>query len=278
MQWGIRRCLGLLTVIGALGLVSTNAQEREEKQGDAAKPATVIIKIVSDAKLTIDKEATYQTGSTRKFNTPPLKPGVRYYYDAVAVWEPNNYTKITRKRRIYVEAGKQVEVDLTKEDPNIKDDIVVRYVPTPMPVVEAMLKLADVKEGDVVYDLGCGDGRIPITAVAKFKAKRGVGVDIDPERIKDSNENAKKEKVEHLVEFRQEDVLKIKDLNDASVVTLYMGDDLNRQLRPTLEKLKPGSRIVSHRFLIGDWKPDRTEELEVNGVKFKLHLWVIKGQ
>ncbi|MFO0841205.1 MAG: TIGR03000 domain-containing protein [Gemmataceae bacterium] len=268
-----------VVMVALVAVPAVRAQEKEKEKGaaEAGKAASVIIKVVSDATLTVDGEATTQTGGTRKFVTPPLKPGVKYFYNAVAVWEPNNYTKITRKRKIIVEAGKDVEVDFTVEDPDQKDDIVVRYVPTPQAVVDAMLKLGSVGKDDVVYDLGCGDGRIVITAVSKFGAKRGVGVDIDPERIKDSNANAKKEMVGGKVEFRQEDVLKIKDINDASVVMLYMGDDLNKQLRPTLEKLRPGSRVVSHRFLIGDWSPDKTEELTVNGVKFKIHLWTIKG-
>src|SRR5438046_9379949 len=125
-----------------------------------------------------------------------------------------------------------------------------------------MLRLANVGKDDLVYDLGCGDGRLVITAVEKFQAQRGVGVDIDPERIKDSNANAQKSRVQGKVEFRQGDVLEINDLADASVVMLYMGNDLNLRLRPILQKtLKPGSRIVSHRFLMGDWKPLKTETI-----------------
>ena len=139
-----------------------------------------------------------------------------------------------------------------------------------------MLEMAKVTKGDIVYDLGCGDGRIPVTAVSKFGAKRGVGIDIDPERIKDSKETAKEAKVEDKVEFRQQDVFKVTDLDKATVVTLYMGADLNRQLEPTLRKLKPGTRIVSHRFPIGTWKPDKTEKMEVSGEEFELHIWTIK--
>lgn len=278
--------MGYVLIAGALLLTQAlpaqdakGEKKADEKKTEApAQPATVIFKVHPEATLTIDGEATGQTGSERKFTTPPLKPGVKYYYNAVATWEPNNYTKITRSRKVTVQAGKEVDVDMRKEDPDQPDKIVVRYVPTPQAVVDAMLKMGKVGKDDVVYDLGCGDGRIPVTAVKEFKAKRGIGVDLDPQRIKESNENAKRAGVEDKVEFRVADVLKLADLGDASVVTLYMGDDLNRQLRPLLIKaLKPGSRIVSHRFLIGDWKPEKTEELTVNGVNFKLHLWTIKG-
>jgi uncharacterized protein (TIGR03000 family) len=251
----------------------------EKKAEEKEQPATVVFRLYPDAVLTIDGERTRQTGAERKFKTPPLEPGKRYFYIAVAVWEPNNYTKITRTRKIYVEAGKQVEVDFRKEDPKQPDKIFVRYVPTPPAVVEAMLKLGKVGKDDVVYDLGCGDGRIPVTAVAKYGAKRGVGIDLDPQRIKESKENARRAGVEGKVEFRQADVLKLADLGDASVVTLYLGEDINRQLEPILRKsLKPGSRVVSHRFLIGDWKPDRTEELTAEGMKIRVHLWTVKGE
>jgi SAM-dependent methyltransferase len=170
-------------------------------------------------------------------------------------------------------------VDLRKADPKQPDEIFVRYIATPMPIVEAMLKLAKVGKEDVVYDLGCGDGRIVVTAVSKYGAKQGVGVDIDPARIRDSRLTAKAAGVTDKVEFRREDVLKVKDLDKATVVCLYLGDELNQQLRPILQKvLKPGTRVVSHRFLIGDWKPDTTETVRIGLAEFKLHLWTIKKE
>ena len=133
----------------------------------------------------------------------------------------------------------------------------VRYVPTPEEVVMEMLKMARVTANDIVYDLGCGDGRIVITAAKVFGA-RGVGVDIDPVRIKESNENARKAQVTDRVKFVEGDLFKI-DLREASVVTLYLLEGLNLQLRPKLfRELKPGTRIVSHEFGMDDWKPDNT--------------------
>jgi uncharacterized protein (TIGR03000 family) len=271
------RVLSWLGVAVLLALVAPALYSQDDKD---AKPATVVVKCVEDATLEVDGIITKQTGAERRFTTPPLKPLVkmRYVYTFVAKWEPNNYTKITRTRKVYVEPGKQTTLDLVKEDPKQPDHIVIRYVPTPQEVVDAMLKLGKVTKDDVVYDLGCGDGRIPVTAVSKFGAKRGVGVDLDPQRIKESKENAKTAKVEGKVEFRQGDVMKIKDLDKATVVTLYLADELNEQLRPILQKtLKPGSRIVSHRFLMGDWKPEQTKTLTVDGEEFKIHLWTIKG-
>jgi len=146
----------------------------------------------------------------------------------------------------------------------------VIFVPTPQEVVDAMLKVANVGPRDVIYDLGSGDGRIPITA-AKTVGARGVGIDIDPQRIREANENAKKAGVTDLVEFRQEDLFKA-DFKEATVVTLYLLPDLNVKLRPRLwEELKPGTRIVSHQFDMGTWKPEKT--LQSNGRT--VYFWTI---
>ncbi|MGG6267812.1 SAM-dependent methyltransferase [Leptolyngbya sp. AN03gr2] len=145
----------------------------------------------------------------------------------------------------------------------------VPYVPTPEPVVDAMLKVAKVGKNDVLLDLGSGDGRIPITAAKRF-GTRGFGVDIDPERIKEANANAKKEGVTDLVQFAQQDLFKT-DLTKATVITLYLLPRINLQLRPQLLKLKPGTRIVSHAFDMGDWKPDQV--VSVNGTN--VYFWTV---
>jgi len=146
----------------------------------------------------------------------------------------------------------------------------VIYIPTPPEVVDAMLKVADVRRGDVLYDLGSGDGRIPIAA-AKMYGVRAVGIDIDPARIAEAQDNAKKAGVTHLVEFRQADLFQ-SDFREATVVTLYLLPELNVKLRPRLwAELKPGTRIVSHQFDMGDWKPDK--KLESSGRV--IYFWTI---
>ena len=143
--------------------------------------------------------------------------------------------------------------------PSQQPDVI--YVPTPHEVVDDMLRLANVGKGDVLYDLGSGDGRIAIAAAKKFGIK-AVGIDIDPERIKEATENAKKAGVGNLVEFRNEDLFKA-DFKEATVVTLYLLPDLNVKLRPRLwEDLKPGTRIVSHQFDMGTWKPEKRLDSE----------------
>jgi precorrin-6B methylase 2 len=132
------------------------------------------------------------------------------------------------------------------------------YVPTPQDVVERMLALANVQKSDYLIDLGCGDGRIPVTAAKKYGA-RALGVDIDPVRIEEANANAKAAGVEHLVTFKLENALTT-DVSTATVVTTYLLSASNLRLRPILTKqLKPGSRIVAHSFSFGDWTPEKTD-------------------
>lgn len=146
----------------------------------------------------------------------------------------------------------------------------VPFVPTPYEVVEGMLKLADVGEDDIVYDLGCGDGRIVVTAAAKYGA-HGLGVDNDPQRVKESMDNVESNGVKDKVEIRQENLFKT-DLSKATVVTLYLLSDINVKLRPKLfDELRPGTRIVSNSFDMDEWEPDQINL--VNGRT--LYFWKI---
>jgi uncharacterized protein (TIGR03000 family) len=249
-------------------------------RGQGFAPDRVYLKVEvpqDNAVLQLEGGATTQTGTSRTFISPSLDPKGRYTYTLQVTWQPNNYTKITRKKLVDVAPGKEFEVDLRKADTRWPDDIVVRFVPTPNQVVDAMCQLAKVGPDDVVYDLGCGDGRMVISAVEKFGAKKGIGIDLDPQRIKDSQASAAKSKAADRLEFRQGDVLKIDDLPNASVVLLYMGEDINRRLQPILKaKLKPGSRVVSHHFRMGeDWPPTQTQTVMVNRTRYDIHLWVI---
>src|SRR5262249_54687918 len=148
-------------------------------------------------------------------------------------------------------------------------------------VVEKMLDMAKVTKGDIVYDLGCGDGRIVCSAVKKFNAPKGVGVDIDPERIKDCQETMKKFGVtKEQLDIRQGDALKVKDLDKASVIMLYMLPEFMKKLEPQLEKLKPGTRIVAHDFPFPTLKPDQVVEFrdpEKEGTH-TLYMWTIKAK
>jgi predicted O-methyltransferase YrrM len=150
----------------------------------------------------------------------------------------------------------------------------VVYVPTPQAVVDRMLAIANVSSKDVLYDLGSGDGRIPITAAQKFGI-RATGIDINPQRIKEANTNAQTAGVTDRVRFLNQDLFQSK-FSDATVVTLYLLPELNVKLRPQLlSQLKPGTRIVSHAFDMGDWKPDRTEQVQANGQTSTIYFWTV---
>ena len=166
----------------------------------------------------------------------------------------------------YSEPGQQAPTEAPLRRPDI------HWVPTPPAVVDAMLKLADVKPTDIVYDLGCGDGVIVATAAQKYGAK-AVGIDIDPQRVKEATERAQKMGVSDRVEIRRGDLFEA-DIKDATVVTLYLLRSLNMKLMPKLQKeLKPGTRIVSQSFDMGpDWPADK--QIEVNG--YNVYMWTVK--
>jgi len=150
----------------------------------------------------------------------------------------------------------------------------VPYVPTKEIVVEEMLKMANVSGNDVLYDLGSGDGRIPITAAKKFGTK-GVGVDINPLRIEEANANAKNANVTDKVTFIEGNLFEM-DFSEATVLTLYLLPQVNMKLRPKILDLKPGTRVVSHNYDMGDWKPEQVKKIETdNGYVHTIYYWVV---
>lgn len=158
------------------------------------------------------------------------------------------------------------------QDGSFDNKKIVPFVPSPQEVVDKMIDLAGVKKGDVVYDMGSGDGRIVIAA-----AKRGAqatGFEIDGDLVKESRENIRKAGVQNLAEIRQQDILTV-DFSPASVITMYLLPDVNLKLKPNLLKhLKPGSRVVSHSFDMGDWKPDKVERVDGRTI----YLWIIPAK
>ena len=150
----------------------------------------------------------------------------------------------------------------------------VPYVPTPQELVDRMLKLGSVTASDVHYDLGSGDGRIVVTAARDLKVKKGVGVDLDPVRIAEANENAKKAGVTDRVTFHRGDLFAM-DFKEASVLTMYLLPEVNLKLRPKiLDEMKPGSRVVSHAFTMGDWQPDKHEVVDSRNI----YLWIVPAK
>jgi cyclopropane fatty-acyl-phospholipid synthase-like methyltransferase len=244
------------------------------------------VKLLRPTKLSIEgQDFPAETKDAKRDQTVKIKlPGDKKLVSIVYSYWSQSYTNRVRSKTVPFEKGKSLHVDLTKEDSANPDKILPVYYPTPHSLLKPMCELGKVGKNDVVYDIGCGDGRLVIAAVKDFGAKKGVGIDISEPLIAECKENAKKAGVADKTEFRVQDALKITDLSEASVVMIYLGEDLNMKIRPVLQKtLKPGARVVSHRFLMEDWKPDKTLKFtakkdEGDDDQYELHLWTIKAQ
>jgi len=254
-------------------------KKAEEKKADAKKVKSKLKITVpqDDAELKIEKKDTKPTGAVREFETPEIDSGKPYEYEFSVTWRPNNYTVLTRTKSIEFKGGDDIVVDLTKEDKKNPDKAVVRWVPTPDDIVDEMIKMAKITKDDVVYEPGPGDGKVLIAA-AKAGAKKCVGIELDPKKAAEATGKVKEAKFDKIVTIVEGDALKDRDYSEASVVFLYMGNEFNNLLRPILEKqLKPGTRIVSHRFVLGDWKPDETKKVTgQDGDEYLLHIWTVK--
>ena len=230
----------------------------------------MLIRLPANAQLLVDGTKTRQTGEVRTFVTPPLEAGKTFFYTLKATWNEQG-KEVVREREITVMAGRETAVDLRRAEmpkmtrpgqmevqksdemmpkpgdnpignANREPDVI--FVPTPQEVVDKMLELADVKKDDIVYDLGCGDGRIVVTAAKKYGAK-AVGIDIDPQRVKESLANVKQNQVEDLVTINKGDLFAL-DLSEATVVTLLPDSEAQRPaVARSWKSSSPGSRIVS---------------------------------
>jgi SAM-dependent methyltransferase len=172
--------------------------------------------------------------------------------------------------------GRRMEQVIYAQEDQAEKQYIAPFVPTPYEVVERMLELAEIKPGDVLYDLGSGDGRIVITATSKYGIK-AIGFELDPSLVKKSRDNIKEAGLEALAEIREQDIRTV-DLSAASVITLYLYPGANLRLREAImRQLKPGSRVISHDFGMGSWKPDRVERVkDSSGLVRTIYLWRIR--
>ncbi|GBD37283.1 Ribosomal protein L11 methyltransferase [bacterium HR36] len=231
------------------------------------KPASFDFRPHAPAEKAEPKKTQEKKGEEKK---PPIEKKVEEKKPPAK--KPEDKKPVEEKKSVEKKA-EPVPKKSDQTPPQRKPDVI--FVPTPQVVVDTMLELAKVTKSDVVYDLGCGDGRIVVTAAKKYGA-RGKGIDIDPERVKESLENVKKNGVEKLVTIEQADLFQA-DLSEATVITLYLLPELNLKLRPKLQKLRPGTRIVSHDFDMGNWIPDRLITVtDENGLEHEVYLWIIR--
>jgi uncharacterized protein (TIGR03000 family) len=228
-----------------------------------AKPVTMEIWLPAAARLLIEGKETKATGPVRHFVSPPLPdaPGSKYVYTLEAII-PGEAGDQVVTRRIEVTPGRHAKVDLR----------LARYVPTPQEAVEAMLEMAKVTKADVVWDLGCGDGRIPVTAAKKYGCKAR-GFDIDPARIRDSLANVEKNGVGNLVTIEKKDIFTLDMSKEPTIVTLYLLPEINVRLLPQLRKLSAGARVVSHAHKMADITPDATRTVATSQGDVNLYLW-----
>lgn len=227
-----------------------------------------------DATLIVDGQQDVTFGAVRAIDSKRLPRRTQSTMTLTVQWKPNGYTEMTRTKQIRFAAGDPVAVDLSVDQPD--DRVKVIYVPTPQDVSEEMSRLANVGPSDVVYEPGCGDARITIAAIRRG-AQRGICIDIDEERARESQANVKAAGFAERIDVRHGDALDLKDLSQVSVVLLYMGEHFNLLIRPVLWRdLKVGSRVVSHAFGMGDWKPDQAIYFESDqGAAYQLYLWTI---
>ena len=238
------------------------------------RSASVVVLVpTEDAELVVNDSPIGGSGLSRTFETASLPRGTQRYTFSVT-WAPNGYTKMTRSKTVELRGGEAVRVDLTVEDP--ADRVRVIYVPTPYDISAKMVELAKVGPRDVVYEPGCGDARITIAAI-KAGARRGICVDIDPDRAKESKANVAAAGFANRIDVREGDALDVKQLSDVTVVLLYMGEHFNMLIRPVLWRELPiGARIVSHRFTMGDWEADDSITVTSDqGGSYELHVWTI---
>jgi uncharacterized protein (TIGR03000 family) len=235
---------------------------------ESRKTVTVEVYLPEAARLFIEgREMSFKAPMSR-FVSPPLPPGKYTYTIKAIIPGPNGLQTVTR--RIDVRPGDFESIDL--RPPGKRPITDVEYEPTPQKVVDALLRLSKITRDDVLWDLGCGDGRIPVTAAKEYGCK-ACGFDIDPERVKDSLANSRKHGVERLVTIQQRDIFTLDLSKEPTVVTLYLLPRLNVQLLPQLRKLPAGARVISVAHRIDDIKPDASVVVDTELGEFDVYLW-----
>ncbi len=263
-QDGVSMRRSLILAVGLFAYVisaSTFAQ-------DWRKTVTVEIYLTEETRLFIEGQEKPYQGPKRRFVSPPLPQG-KYTYTIKAI-TPGPMGPETVTHLLDVRPGDFESIDL--RPPGKRPTTDVEYEPTPQNVVDALLRLAKVTKEDVVWDLGCGDGRIPVTAAKEYGCKAD-GFDIDLERVKDSLANARKLGLEKLVTIEQRDIFTLDLSKEPTIVTLYLLPSLNAKLLPQLRKLPPGARVISVAHRMADIKPDQQIVVDTELGEFDVYLW-----
>jgi uncharacterized protein (TIGR03000 family) len=228
----------------------------------------------ADAELFIEKAPTKTQGKVREFDTPEMEAGKRYVYDFKVVWKPNKFTTITRTATRKFSAGDELNVDLTQDEGN--DKTTVSLKPPTNDVIAELVKISNPTKDDIVFELGGSDARLLI-ASTKAGAKRAVGVQPDADRVKDQKDQIKKADLEGKIDIQPTDIREGRDYSEATIVFLYLGEEVNTAMQSVLLRdLKPGARIISYRFKMGNWTPTTTTPgVNADGDNFEIYTWVV---
>ena len=254
-------------VIVAAGLLACLIPAGTFAQEDR-RTVTVEVYWPEGARLFIEGREMRSNGPMRRFVSPPLPPGHYTYTVKAIIRGPNGPRTVTR--RLDVRPGDFESIDL--REPGQRPIADVEYEPTPQKVVDALLRLAKVTSKDVLWDLGCGDGRIPVTAAKEYGCQ-ACGFDIDPQRVKDSLANVRKHGVQRLVTIDERDIFALDLSKGPTIVTLYLLPRLNAKLLPQLRKLPPGARVISVAHRMADIKPDEQIVVDTEQGEFDVYLW-----
>jgi uncharacterized protein (TIGR03000 family) len=274
LTWTVFGVGFVLVVLVSLLASLTGRAAFAQQPANTAKSKVKVTVPQDDATLVIEGKATSTVGKTREYDTPDLEPGKKYLYELKVSWKPNKFTTLTRTRTVKFVAGDEVTVDLTVPQPTDTADVLLKAITDD--VVKDMVAVAKVTKDDVAFEPKTADAKVLIEAV-KAGAKRAVGVQQDAEKVKAAKAAIKKAELEGKIDVQQLDPAEAKDYADATVVFLYAGEEANALLRPVLLKeLKAGTRIVSYRFGMGDWKPTATKKgTNSDGDEYEIHTWTV---
>ncbi|MCE9526817.1 MAG: TIGR03000 domain-containing protein [Planctomycetales bacterium] len=268
---------GLLACLIPAGTLAQPAVKNTAQPADRDTPQedrkTVLVEVYlpEDARLFFEGQEMKGKGEMRRYLSPPLPPGKYTYTIKAIIPSPKGPRTVTH--RIDVRPGDFESIDL--REPGKRPIADVEYEPTPQKVVDALLRLAKVTDKDVLWDLGCGDGRIPVTAAKEYGCKAS-GFDIDPQLVKESLESVRKHGVARLVTIEQKDIFKLDLSKGPTIVTVYLLPRLNAQLLPQLRKLPPGARVISVAHRMADIKPDEQIAVDTELGNFNIYLWKVE--
>lgn len=274
LTWTVFGVGFILVVLVSLLASLTGVSAFAQSPANATRSKVKVNVPQEDAELVIEGKPTRTVGKTREYDTPDLEPGKKYVYELKVVWKPNKFTTLTRTRVIKFVAGDEVTVDLTVAQPTDTADVVLK--PATADVLKDMADAAKITKDDVVFEPKATDARGLIAAVTAG-AKRAVGVQPDANRVKAIKAEIKKAELEGKIDVQQVAPAECKDYGEATVVFLYLGDEGNAALMPTLLRdVKAGTRVVSYRFKMGDWKPTASKKgTNADGDEYEIHTWTV---